>query len=411
MQEQTENVGVVASSEAGVTKKAPDKEKPKIKYRIIGEIDRPLLIVIIALVCIGSVMVFSASYATAETRFGDSYYFARKQIRWVIIGLIVMGVIAKLFSYKILKGTLAYIFYFFTLLLNIIVPFFGVTKNGATRWFNIFGVEFQPSELLKFALVLAMATFISNNAKHIKDFKKGTLRLIFLAIPAAFATFFQNHLSATIIVIALVFIMLWLSGTKASYLLIAIAALAVLGVLMFTAGRPILQKFVPQVFDRLQVWQDPFSYMSYESGGKGWQPAQSLYAISSGGFWGLGLGQSNQKHGYLPEPQNDYIFAILAEELGLFGVICVICLFAYLAYRGFHVSKNAPDRFSSLLSFGIIAHVTMQAILNLAVVTNTIPSTGISLPFFSYGGTSLVMLLAEMGVVLSISRYSFVEQG
>ena len=151
--------------------------------------------------------------------------------------------------------------------------------------------------------------------------------------------------------------------------------------------------------------------MSYDTGGKGWQPAQSLYAISSGGFWGLGLGRSNQKHGFLPEPQNDYIFAILCEELGFFGVICVIALFAVFAWRGYYIAKNAPNRFCSALTLGIVSQVVIQVILNLAVVTNTIPSTGISLPFFSYGGTSLMILLAEMGIVLSISRYSYIEQG
>lgn len=395
---------------------APEKKKkrnvqvnPNRIYRLIGEVDRPMLIVIIALVCIGSVMIFSASYAVADTRFGDSYYFARSQVRWVIIGIAVMAVIAKFLDYRVLKR-FSYIIYAIALGLNYLVPFFGKTNKGATRWFVIFGIEFQPSELLKFALVLACATYISNHASEMKTLK-GAFPLFLLALPAAVATLMQSHLSATIIILLLMVIMMWLSGLKGFYFGAVLGAGTVVGTFFLTVGRGILAKIVPHAITRLDMWQDPFSYMTPESGGAGWQPAQSLYAISSGGFWGLGLGQSNQKHGYLPEPQNDYIFAILSEELGFFGVICVIALFGVLAYRGYCISKNSPNRFCSLLSMGITAQIVVQVLLNLAVVTNTFPSTGISLPFFSYGGTSLIILLAEMGIVLSVSRYSFIEQG
>ncbi len=379
-------------------------------YRLIGEVDRPMLIVVIALVCIGSVMIFSASYAVCESRFGDSYYFARSQIRWVIIGITAMAVIARVVDYRVLKK-FAYAFYVGVLVLNYLVPYLGETVGGATRWFVIFGVQFQPSELLKFALVLACSTYISNHSSEMREFKTGILPLALLSIPAAMATLLQNHLSATIIILLLAFSMMWLSGTKGFYLGTVVGAGAAAAAFVLTAGRGLLEKFVPHAFTRLEIWRDPFSYMSNESGGKGWQPAQSLYAISSGGFWGVGLGQSKQKHGYLPEPQNDYIFAILCEELGLFGVICVLSLFGVLAYRGYHISKNSPNRFCSLLTMGITAQVIIQVLLNLAVVSNTFPSTGISLPFFSYGGTSLLILLAEMGIVLSISRYSYIEQG
>lgn len=378
-------------------------------YRMIGEVDRPLLIVVIALVCIGSVMIFSASYAVSDSRFGDSYYFARSQIRWVIIGITAMILLSRI-DYAYYKQ-LAYLIYAGVLALNFTVPIFGVNHKGATRWFNIMGMEFQPSELLKFALVLAIATYISEHPNQMRDWKKGVVPVMLLTGPACLATFTQNHMSATIILFLLGMMMLWLSGTKSFYFGALFGFVLVMAVFAFTIGRPLLEKFVPQVFTRLTIWEDPFAYMSYETGGAGWQPAQSLYAISSGGFWGLGLGQSNQKHGYLPEPQNDYIFAILSEELGFFGVVCVIVLFAVLAYRGYHISKNSPNRFCSLLSMGIVAQVIIQVMLNLAVVTNAFPSTGISLPFFSYGGTSLLILLAEMGIVLSISRYSFVERG
>lgn len=405
-----------ANTEPSVNSEQKTKKTARVKksgenriYRLIGEVDRPLLIVIIALVCIGSVMVFSASYAVSEQRFGDSYYFARRQIEWVIFGIIAMALSAKFIDYRLLKR-FAYLGYIITLALNFAVPVAGVTRGGATRWFVIFGVEFQPSELLKFFLVLSLATYISNNYSEIRTFRRGVLPILGLSLPAAAATMLQNHMSATIIIVSLMAIMFWLSGTKGVYLGAVGGLILTAAAFVLTVGRGLLEKLVPQVFTRLQVWSDPFAYMTYDTGGKGWQPAQSLYAISSGGFWGLGLGQSNQKHGYLPEPQNDYIFAILCEELGFFGVICVLALFAVFAYRGYHISKNAPNRFCSLLSMGITSQVVLQVILNLAVVTNSLPSTGISLPFFSYGGTSLLILLVEMGILLSISRYSFIEQ-
>lgn len=404
----------VTRSNSAVAKTDSPKRKsisvnPNQIYRMIGEVDRPLLIVVIALVCIGSVMVFSASYAVGDIRFDDSYHFARSQVLFVLGGMVVMALCTRV-PYGLLKQ-IAYIFYAVILVMNYLVPYAGLTRNGATRWFSIMGIEFQPSELLKFALVLALSTYISNNAHRIKTFKYGVFPIMAFTLSACGATILQSHMSATIILVLLAVMMLWLSGAKSSYFGMVIGGITVFGAFLLTAGRGIIEKFVPQVFTRLEVWFDPFKYMSWETGGKGWQPAQSLYAISSGGFWGLGLGQSNQKHGYLPEPQNDYIFAILAEELGLFGVICVISLFAVLAYRGFRISQNSTNRFCSLLSMGITAQIVIQVILNLAVVTNSMPSTGISLPFFSYGGSSLLILLAEMGLVLSISRYSFVEQG
>lgn len=385
---------------------------PNRIYRLIGEVDRPFLIIIIALVCIGSVMIFSASYAVAETRFNDSYHFARLQVRWVLIGLAIMALVArlKLFDYNFFRKN-AYLIYAATLVLNYLVPFFGKTNKGATRWFVFWGIEFQPSELLKFALVLACSAYISNHAKEMKNLRTGALPLFFLTLPAAVATLMQKHLSATIIILSLMVVMMWLSGLKGFYFGLVLGAGAVVGTFFLTIGKGILGAALPHAVERLDIWENPFAFMSYESGGLGWQPAQSLYAIASGGFWGLGLGQSNQKHGYLPEPQNDYIFAILAEELGFFGVVCVIALFGVLVYRGYYISKNSPNRFSSLLSMGITVQIIVQVLFNLAVVTNTFPSTGISLPFFSYGGTSLIILLAEMGVVLSISRYSFIEQG
>lgn len=383
--------------------------------RMIGEVDRPMLLIIVALICIGLVMIFSSSYAHAETRYGDSYRLIKSQLRAALIGLATMLLVTRL-DYRIIKkfGLIACLVIYG---LNYAVPFIGSVFGGAKRWIQFSGFTMQPSELLKFAVILAAAIYISDNYHKISSANTFKLQLRTLVpigiitVLAAGATLFQNHASATIIMLCLAFAMLVMSNIKLRWVLIALGVVAVVGVLMFTVFRGVIEELVPQVFTRLEVWEDPFAYMSNATGGKGWQPAQSLYAIASGGFWGLGLGQSNQKLGYLPEPYNDYIFAILCEELGLFGAIIVIALFAAFIIRGFIIASRAPDRFSQLLTMGIVSQVGIQVALNLAVVTNTLPSTGIGLPFFSYGGTALIILLTEMGIVLSVSRYSYIEKG
>ncbi len=383
--------------------------------RMIGEVDRPLMLIIIALICFGLVMVFSSSYAHADTRYGDSYRLIKSQLRSALIGLAAMLAVTRL-DYRIIKkfGLIACLVIYG---LNYAVPFIGTVFSGAKRWIQFGSFTMQPSELLKFAVILAAAIYISDNYHKISSattFKaqiRTLLPMAVIAIAAAGATMFQNHFSATIIMACLAFAMLLMSNIKLRWVMVAIVAAGIVGVLLFTVFRGVLEELVPQVFVRLEVWEDPFKYMSVASGGKGYQPAQSLYAIASGGFWGLGLGQSNQKLGYLPEPYNDYIFAILCEELGLFGAILVIALFAAFIIRGFIVASRAPDRFSQLLTMGIVSQVGIQVALNLAVVTNTLPSTGIGLPFFSFGGTALIILLTEMGIILSVSRYSYVEKG
>lgn len=408
------------SSVPAVSKKQNNSlpaEKPVKRniVRMIGEVDRPLMLIIVALICVGLVMIFSSSYAHAETRYGDSYRLIKSQLRSALIGLAAMLLVTRL-DYRIIKkfGLIACLVIYG---LNYAVPFIGSVFGGAKRWIQFSGFTMQPSELLKFAVILAAAIYISDNYHKISSantFRSQIRTLVPIAAIAVFAagaTLFQNHASATIIMLCLSFAMLLMSNIKLRWVMIALVAVGIVGVLMFTVFRGVIQELVPQVFTRLEVWEDPFAYMSNASGGKGWQPAQSLYAIASGGFWGLGLGQSNQKLGYLPEPYNDYIFAILCEELGLFGAIIVIALFAAFIIRGFIIASRAPDRFSQLLTMGIVSQVGIQVALNLAVVTNTLPSTGIGLPFFSYGGTALIILLTEMGIVLSVSRYSYIEKG
>ena len=387
------------------------RQKPNTITRFIGEMDRPFLIIVLLLVCIGSIAVFSSSYAHSANRYGDSYALARPQLMYVFLGIAGMAALV-IFAPAVLRvlHTFPKVIYLIALAMNYAVPIFGDNYQGATRWITILGIQFQPSEFLKFALVLICVNHIVKNRDRMHTFRYGVLSFALIGLPALGATLWQSHLSATIINCLILYTMMWLGGTGAKFLGAVGAAAIALAASVLTYGKTLIEMIVPHALDRLEVWRDPFSFMSNASGGKGWQPAQSLYAISSGGFWGLGLGQSNQKHGYLPEPYNDYIFAIFCEEMGFFGAVLVIGLFAAFAWRGFYIATHSQDKFSSLLVMGIIAHVIIQVILNICVVTNTIPSTGISLPFFSYGGTSLIILLCEMGLVLAVSRYSYTEK-
>lgn len=391
---------------------ARQRIRPNTITRFLGEVDRPFLLIVLLLVCIGSIAVFSSSYAHSALRYNDSYALARPQLMYVLLGIAAMGAIA-VFGPLVLAflNKFAFFVYLVALAMNAVTPFFGENYNGATRWLQIGPIQFQPSEFLKFALVLICVRHIVRNRDRLHTFRYGLLPFAFYGLLAIATTLMQKHLSATIINCLIIYVMMWLGGIGAKLLGIVTAGVIGAAAFVLTAGRGLIEAVVPHALVRLKIWENPFDYMSVASGGKGWQPAQSLYAISSGGFWGLGLGRSNQKHGYLPEPYNDYIFAIICEEMGFFGAVLVIGLFAALAWRGFHIANHSQDQFSSLLVMGIIAHVTIQVALNLAVVTNTIPSTGISLPFFSYGGTSLIILLCEMGLILAVSRYSYTEKG
>jgi cell division protein FtsW len=391
------------------------KEKG-VLIRWIGEVDRPFMFLVIALVCIGSIMVFSASYAYARTYFHDSYYFAKKQVQYVVFGLVAMMLISKYIRHRfVLK--LTWIGYFIAIALNVAVVLEGFAGHGAQRWLILGPINFQPSEVLKFMTVLVCAKYISENQEKIKTFRYGILPFALLLAPTILLLYFQSHLSAMIITVMIVYFMMFLGGSSIAWLLnlggvgFASAAFVITNVDTITKWKFVQEK-LGHVYKRLLVWSDPFSYMKdAATSDAGWQPSQSLFAISSGGLWGVGLGQSMEKHGYLPEPHNDYIFSILCEELGFAGAVVVIGLFAALIIRGFYIAKNCKDRFCQLVVSGLMVKLGLQVILNIAVVTNTIPSTGISLPFISSGGSALMISLAEMGLVLSISRYSYTTRG
>jgi len=363
---------------------------------VVSTIDRPFLILVLILLCIGTVMVFSASYAYAKAnQDGDSYHFAREQLRWVGLAIVFLIGISQV------KYTLYERFAPFlaasSLIVLAIVPIVGYEANGAKRWINL-GFSFQPSEFVKIGVVLFIAWYAVKYAHNMQSFFKGLVFvMIFVGIADIFL-FLQPHLSAMIIITALAFVMLFLGGARPLHLggsLIA-GALAIGAMVLFTDhGR-----------SRIAVWLNPEKYLQ----NAGWQPYQSKLAIGSGGLWGVGLGQSRQKHLYLPEPQNDYIFAILCEELGFIFAAIVIILFLLLIWRGYYIARNAPRRFPALVAMGLTTHIAIQVFLNIAVVTNAIPATGVSLPFFSYGGTALVAQMIEMGIILNISKYSYIDR-
>ncbi|MCR5272375.1 MAG: putative lipid II flippase FtsW [Lachnospiraceae bacterium] len=357
------------------------KKEKKIRY-----FDYTLLFIIIFLVGFGLVMLYSTSSYTAATRFGDSAYYLQKQLRAVILGfgaMIIISVIDYHFWMRI--SAFAYAFSFF---LCLAVIFIGRNYNGSTRWIYLGGVSFQPSEIAKIATIIFLSALINRIPGQMGKFSS-ILKLILIAFPMI-AVIALNNLSTAIIILGITIVIIFVASPK--YLpfgMIAAIGVALAGVFVLTAGYRL---------DRIKIWLNPEDYE------KGYQTLQGLYAIGSGGLFGKGLGESMQKLGYLPEAQNDMIFSIICEELGLFGAICVILLYIILIWRFMVIATNAKDLYGSLVVSGILAHIAIQVILNIAVVTNTIPNTGITLPFISYGGTSLSILLAEMGLALNVAK-------
>ncbi|GMB10920.1 MAG: FtsW/RodA/SpoVE family cell cycle protein [Candidatus Improbicoccus devescovinae] len=386
--------------------KKSNKKTKKFSFRNIkilssrSEIDIPFLLLTLALVTIGIVMMFSASYPNAYyLHHEDSFFFIRNQSIFAATGIIFMFIISR-FNYKNLKfmATPILIISFALLILVLLMP----PINGVKRWIQLGPLGFQASEITKFAIILVFAKLIDNNFENMHSFKKGILPFLCILIPTAALLALEPHISCTIIVILLAAAMLFIGGVKLRWFG------AVLGAIL--AGISYLVLFTDKLTyanHRISGWLDPFNA---PEGVDTWQTRQGLYAIGSGGILGLGLGNSRQKYLYIPEPQNDFIFAVVCEELGLIGAIIILLLFAMLIWRGVVISIKAQDRFGALLGIGLTIQIGLQTILNIAVVTNTIPNTGISLPFFSYGGTSLLMLLAQIGVILSISRKSKLEK-
>ncbi len=354
------------------------------------KMDYSFLAVVLALLCYGLIMVFSASSASAHYKYGDALHFIKLQLMWAVLGLVAMFMASRV-SYKtIYKYSLHLIVA--SIFLLILVPLIGIEVNGAKRWIGYGPLRFQPSEIAKFAIIVFLARSLTVNQEALKTFTKGFLPYICIIGLMALLVFIEPHLSGAVVIAMVGFIVLWAAGAKIShFLIIGGPVLAVLCVAMFSASYRVA---------RFTSFLDPFK----DTTGESYQIIQSLYAIGSGGIFGVGLGQSRQKYLYLPEAQNDFIFSIICEELGFVGALLLVVLFVLLIFKGIKIAMNAPDKFSRLTVIGIMGLISVQVVINIAVVTSSIPATGMPLPFFSYGGSSLLFILSEMGVVLSISR-------
>lgn len=355
-------------------------------------IDFTLLITILLLLSLGLIMVLSASSPSALSESGNSYTYFFRQAIFAVAGLFMMWVISNIdyrFYQKYYK--IAYIIAF---LLLLAVPFIGTEVNGAKRWIYITeSLSFQPSEIVKLLMIVFYAGILVKNRDELNKYGKGFIKhLIFLA-PIIALLLIEPHFSASVVVIGIVSIMMIIAGCKFWHFFVSGLVVGVPGIIALVLIEPYR---LQRVITFLNPWSDPT--------GDGWQVIQSLYAIGSGGLFGAGLGESKQKYLYIPEPHNDFIFSILAEELGFIGCAVVIILFAIFIWRGILIAMKSPDMFGSLMAIGITAQVAIQVIINIAVVTSSMPATGMPLPFFSYGGTSLFILLCEMGVLLNISK-------
>ncbi len=364
------------------------------RLRAAPALDLPFLAILLALVCLGLVVLFSAGYAVALYRRGDAYTYIRPQLLFAALGVAAMYA-ASFVDYHVWHR-LAWPLMGLSLLLLAVVLFMP-EYNGCKRWIVLPGLgTLQPSEIAKFSVVLVFSHIISLNHDRMKTFATGVLPFAVILAAVTVLMLLEPHLSGTLLILGIGAVLMFVGGTGLKWFGLAGAAAAA----AIAAAVILLPELVPYAADRLASWQDPFA----DPLGEGHQTIQSLYAIASGGIAGLGLGNSRQKYLYVPEPQNDFIFSILCEELGFVGAAVVIGLFLLLLLRGMSIAVRAKDRFGALLVVGFVVQVILQAVLNIAVVTNTIPNTGISLPFFSSGGTSLMMLLGEMGIVLSVSR-------
>ena len=371
--------------------KAPKRKKSKFWQE--GKLDITFLSFVLILLTIGLVMLFSASYAYSYQYYNNSYKFILRQFIFAVLGVVVMLFTSKI-DYHIWRKC-SWAIYAVTLVMLIVLLILPPMVSGmdVKRWIVLGPVNFQPSEIAKFAIILVLSTLISANQQLMKSWKFIAFLGIIIAATCGLVVL-EPHLSATVLIFSIGIVLLIVGGLQKRYIVGGgIAGVGLLFVAIFTG-------FIGYGSDRIKYWRDPW----LDPKGEGYQTIQSLLAIGSGELVGRGIGQSRQKYLWVPEPHNDFIFAIVCEELGLIGAVIIILLFALLIWRGFTIAMRAADKFGSLLATGLTFQVGLQAMLNIWVVTNTIPNTGISLPFFSYGGTSLLILLFEMGIVLSVSR-------
>ncbi len=356
-----------------------------------GAFDFGFFIIVMILLSFGLIMVFSASSASAFYRFNDSYFFVKRQLIWAVLGIFAMFFMAS-FDYKRFKK-LSVLILIVSIVLLLAVLIIGNEINGAKRWLGFGGMTIQPSEVAKLAIIIFFSARLADNKGKLKHFFTGLMPYLIVLGIVLVLVILEPHLSGTVVIFAVGVLLLFVAGARIlHFVLLAIPVLAALVIAI------ILE---PYRMDRILAFIDPWKYKL----GEGYQIIQSLYAIGSGGLFGLGLGQSRQKFLYIPEPHNDFIFSIICEELGFIGAITVLILFLILIWRGIKIALNAPDAFGSLLATGFTSLIAVQVLINVAVVTASMPVTGMPLPFFSAGGSSLLFIMAGMGIVLNISRY------
>lgn len=373
----------------------PSKWKSfKDTYFLTGSIDIPFLGLTIALLTIGLIMLFSASYPYAYYYKDSSYYYFIRQIFFAVAGLVAMLLMSKI-NYKILKAIYKPVFVV-TIALLVVVLFHHTNVQNFKRWIPLGPVTIQPSDLAKFTIILTLAVYISKYYKKMKTMKYGIL--IPIGIIAIFCglIYLEHHLSCTILMFFIGACLMFAGGSDWKLFAFGLAVIVLLGFLVVSFPT-LIENYAGK---RIVAWLDK----DYDPLNGRWQTNNSLYAIGSGGFFGVGLGNSKQKYLYVSEPQNDFIFSIVCEELGFLGAAIIIALFAALVIRGLIIASRCKDKFGSLLIIGIVAQIGLQVVLNILVVTDTLPNTGFAFPFFSYGGTAIFMLLFEIGVVLSVSR-------
>ena len=362
--------------------------------------DYSLLFIVFFLLGFGLIMIYSASSYEAYEEYGDAAYYLKRQLMAAILGLVLMTIVANI-PYHFWERFAVLGYLVSAAMIPVVLTPLGVESHGARRWIRIPGIGFnlQPAEVAKLCMILFLATLVCRMGKSVRTLK-GFFLMVCIPLPIVIMVWkITDNLSSAIIIMGIPLLMVFVASPDyKKFVLMGLAGVAAVALIVFMiVNADSVEGFRSE---RILAWLDPESY----SQDKGFQTIQALYAIGSGGIWGKGLGQSMQKLSFLPEAQNDMIFSIICEELGLFGAICVILMFILLLWRMMIIANNAPDLFGAMLVVGVIGHIAIQAILNIAVVTNTIPNTGISLPFISYGGSSVMFLLIEIGLVLSVAK-------
>ena len=381
----------------------PEEKQEKARVNRImskGPIDLPFALLVLLLTAIGVLMVFSASFARAYYEASDPSAMAAlsvflRQAGFAVVGIVAMFVVSKIDYHKWRRWAVPILILAIILLVLVIIPHnpLAITRNNATRWLGVNGFSFQPSEVAKFAVILYFAATISVKKDRMLRFKDGIFDYVIILGLISILMLMEPHLSGTVLILGIGACMMFVGGISRKMVAFGVGV-GILGVVTLLSG------VLPYGQSRILQWRDPWAYAA----DKGYQTVQSLLAIGSGGLAGVGFGKGRQKLLYLPEEHNDMIFSIVCEELGFIGAALILALFCFLVLRGYWIAVHARDRFGGLLAVGITTMIALQTFLNVAVVTNFVPNTGISLPFFSYGGTALLIQLGEMGVLLSVSR-------